>query len=83
MTEPLKLITQAESWKANTQHNTIELLEEWLTRAKAGEIVAVALAGERVDGFVLTHFTRPAHRATMIGALAHLQHMLHCDMDNG
>lgn len=73
MSKPLRLITQADSWKGEAQSLTIELLEDWLSRAKAGEIIAVALAGECADGLTITSFSRPRQRGTMIGALAHMQ----------
>lgn len=78
--EPLRVITQAESWNAEASQATIELLEDWLRRAKAGELVAVSLAGESVEGLTMTAFSRPRRRGAMIGALAHMQFLLHRDM---
>lgn len=83
MSEPLKLITRTESWSAEAQRCTVELLEEWLGRARSGEIVAVALVGEGVDGFASRAFTRPRSRISMIGALADMQFILHRDLEQG
>lgn len=82
MTEPLRLITQAESWNQEAQRSTIEMLEEWLAMAKSGEVVSVAISGECADGLSMSAYSRPRHRATMIGALAHMQFRLHRDMEN-
>lgn len=81
MSEPLRVITQTESWKQEASGHTVEMLEEWLERAKAGEIVAVTLVGECADGFSITGFTRPRSRATMIGALVYMQHRIVADWD--
>jgi hypothetical protein len=81
MAEPLRVITQTESWQQEASEHAIRLLEEWLDKAKGGEIVAVALVGEGSDGFVSRAFTRPRSRMTMIGGLADMQFMLHRDME--
>jgi predicted hydrolase (HD superfamily) len=81
MADPLRVITQTESWKQEANQSAIRLLEEWLEKAKAGEIVAVALVGEGVDGLMSREFTRPRSRMAMIGALADMQYHLHRDME--
>jgi hypothetical protein len=81
MADPLRVITQTESWKQEASVHAIKLLEEWLERAKSGEIVAVALVGEGSDGLASRAFTRPRSRMTMIGALADMQYHLHRDME--
>lgn len=79
--EPLKLITKPESWAKEAQPTVIKMLEDLLERARAGEVVAVAFAGECSDGFVLTGFTVPRHYGLMIGGLAQMQYRMNKDFD--
>jgi hypothetical protein len=81
VSEPLRVITQTESWKQEASTYAIEMLEDWLARAKAGEIVAVSLVGECADGFTITGFTVPKSRAAMLGALNYMQHRILRDWD--
>ncbi len=81
MSEPLRVITQTESWKQEASEHAIKLLEEWLEMARSGEIVAVALVGECGVGLVRRAVTRPRSRMTMIGGLADMQFWLHRDME--
>lgn len=50
MTEPLKLITQEESWLTQVRCDVVELLEELLEQAKAGEVTGIAIAASHADG---------------------------------
>lgn len=79
--EPLRLITQPESWAKEAQPNIIEVLEDWLRRAKDGELVGVALAGECIDGMTITCITPTKHRGMLLGAVSQVQYRLNKVMD--
>lgn len=79
--EPLRLITQPESWAREAQPGLVEQLEIWLAAAKAGEIIGVAMAAECSDGLIMTGLTPSRHRGLLIGAVAHLQYRLNKVMD--
>lgn len=82
MTEPLKLITQPESWRAAAAPSVIEELEDLLEKTKAGEIVGFAFAAETIDGMTITCVTKARHRGLLLGALSQVQYRLNKAMDD-
>lgn len=81
MTEPLRVITQTESWASEVQQSTVELLEEWLAMAKTGELQGVALAGVRIGERQMTAFSKSENRNILIAAMSHCTWRMHALMD--
>ena len=54
--------------------DAVAVLEQWLAKAKAGELVGVAIAAVRYDGATSTGYSKCANVGTLIGAIARLQH---------
>lgn len=73
-TAPLiRLITQEESWRAEVNESVIELLEDLLERAKAGEFTGMAVAATIKDGQTMSAFSNMANIAPLIGAIVRMQ----------
>lgn len=67
---------QLVQYERIANESAIELLQEWLDAAKAGEVVAVGLAGVRYDGATRTQYSETANAGTLIGACARLQYRM-------
>lgn len=76
MTEPLRVITQTESWKQEVQADVVERLREILKMAEAGEIQGFAYAALGIDNTVITGFTKNDGQSAIIGGLARVQHRM-------
>lgn len=74
--EPLRLITQAESWSKEVHEDVVKVLRDALARAEAGEITGVALAMTSVDECTVTYFSKREASALMLGAVVRLQDAL-------
>lgn len=67
---PLKTVPKASN------EDAVQRLEEALGRAKAGEIVAVAIAAVLDNGAISRGWSRADPTGPLIGAVAYLQHEL-------
>jgi len=67
--QPLRVITQTESWKQEVQADAVRLLEEWLAMAKSGELQGVALAGVRIGERQMTAFSKSENRNILIAGM--------------
>lgn len=70
--EVVKLQTSLDA----SQQSAVERLEEFLEKARAGEIKAVAIAATRTDGGIVSSYSARAHLGPLLGALVNLQHRL-------
>lgn len=78
MVEPLKVITQEESWKQTVNESVVQLLEEVLEKAKAGEYQGVVVAGIVRDDSTFYSISAQNNTGLMLAAVTRLQHkMLH------
>lgn len=62
--------------KAECNAETVKLLEQWLDKARAGEIVSVAFAAVGPDGSAYTEVTSSIMFVTLLGAVGRLWHQL-------
>ncbi len=76
MTDPLRLITQTESWKAEVKDDVVETLLTLLERARSGEIQGLAYSAATIDSAVLTGFTKSDGHNVILGGLARVQHAM-------
>lgn len=76
MTEPLRVITQTESWKSEVRTDVVERLRELLAMAESGELQGFAYAAACVDGMTATGFTKNDNQSAIIGGLARVQHRM-------
>lgn len=76
VSEPLKLITQAQSWRSEVQEDVVDTLRKALARAEAGEINGVAIAATCVDGCTWTTFSKRDKGGLLLGAMARLNYRL-------
>lgn len=51
----------------------VETLQDWLEKAKAGEVVTVAIAGITGDGASLTQWSEIDHVQALLGAITILE----------
>jgi hypothetical protein len=79
MAEPLRVITQTESWKAEVRADVVETLRELLQRAEAGEIQGIAYSCATIDRGVSTGFTKSDNHNAIIGGLARVQYRMLAD----
>jgi hypothetical protein len=76
MSEPLRVITQTESWRQEVQDDVVMRLRSLLEQAEAGEIQGIAYAASTVDGMVQTGFTKNNAQSAILGGLARVQHRM-------
>lgn len=69
MTQPLKVITQTESWAQEVQTDLIKQLNHLLTLAHSGELQGLAYAGITIDDCTITGFSKNQNQAMLIGGL--------------
>lgn len=74
--EPLRVITQTESWKQEVQADVVERLAELLEMARSGELQGIAYAAVSTDNMVVTGFTKNNNQSAIIGGLARVQHRM-------
>ena len=67
----LNIVPQTFTGQASA--DTIETLEQWLGKAKNGEIVSVALVGLKPCGGTLTAITKCPHVQAILGGMTILQ----------
>jgi len=76
MVEPLKVITQEESWKQTVDESIIALLEEVLEKARAGEYQSVVIAGILRDDSTFYAISAQNNTGLTLAAVTRLQHKL-------
>ena len=76
MSEPLRVITQTESWAQEVQADVVSTLRELLARAEAGEIQGIAYAANCADNLVLTGFSKRNNQSAIIGGLERVKHRM-------
>jgi len=76
MNEPLRIITQTESWKQEVQSDVVVRIRELLAMAEAGEIQGIAYAAAGIDNTIITGFTKNNAQTAIIGGLARVQHRM-------
>lgn len=59
----------------------VETLEDWLERAKAGEVSSVAIAIVNRDGSASTEWSDAPSQVLLIGAVSRLQWRLNQELD--
>ncbi|MFD1945058.1 hypothetical protein [Paradevosia shaoguanensis] len=76
MSQPLRLITQTESWKQEVQVDVVTRLRELLAMAEAGELQGIAYAAATTDNMIATGFTKNNAQSAIIGGLARVTHRM-------
>lgn len=76
MSEPVRVITQTESWRQEVQRDVIETLERLLEQAHSGELQGIAYAGVTADNCVVTGFSKDNGRSAIIGGLERVKHRM-------
>lgn len=76
MADPLRMITQTESWAGEVKADVVARLRELLDQAEAGEIQGFAYAAATIDGCVSTGFTKNNAQTAIIGGLVRVQHRM-------
>lgn len=76
MAQPLKLITQTESWKQEVQVDVVTRLRELLAQAESGEIQGIAYAAATADNCIATGFTKNDAQSAIIGGLERVKHRM-------
>lgn len=62
-------VVEFKSTEDLANQSCIELLEDWLERAKSGEVISVAIAGVTSDNNTTSQWSDLTHAALTIGAL--------------
>lgn len=81
MAEPLKVITQKESWAEEVKQDVIERLEYFLECAKSGELQGFVMVGLTADNMVITCATKNDDQTKLIGGLERIKHRMLCSED--
>lgn len=81
MTEPLRVITQTESWANEVKLDVIEHLEYLLDKAKTGEILGIAYAANTSDNMVITGSTKSVEQLKIVGGLERIKHRMIMGME--
>ena len=76
MVDPLRVITQTESWSAEVKADVVDELRGLLASAEAGEIQGIAYAAIGVDGCVTTGATKNVNQSSIIGGLERIKHRM-------
>jgi diketogulonate reductase-like aldo/keto reductase len=74
--EPLRVITQTESWSQEVQVDVVERLSELLKMAKAGEIQGIAYSALNADGSVSFGYTKTSDQNAILGGLVRVQYRM-------
>ena len=75
-TEPLKVITQQESWLTQVRADVLSLLEDLLERAKAGEITGIAVAATNADGSTTQMWSSMDNTGSIIASIERVKFRL-------
>ncbi len=81
MTEQLRLITREESWLSEVNQSVVEMIEDLLERAYAGEITGFAYAATCKDNTVCTAISKSAHQMLIVAGLERAKHRLLTGME--
>lgn len=76
MAEPLRVITQTESWAQEVQTDVVCCLRELLAQAESGEIQGIAYSCATLDNMVATGFTKNNAQSAIIGGLERVKHRM-------
>lgn len=76
MVDPLRVITQTESWASDVKTDVVEKLRDLLARAEAGEIHGIAYSAICADGMTLTGCSKSDNQAAIIGGLERIKHRM-------
>lgn len=76
-----KLVEVAFDRQSKPVDEVVSALEVMLEDAKAGQIVAVAIAAECADGSTLTVGGASRDRVVLLGALERMKHRILMEMD--
>jgi hypothetical protein len=76
MADPLRVITQTESWRQEVQADVVSCLRDLLAMAEAGEIQGFAYSAVCADMCVSTGFTKDVNRSAIIGGLERVKHRM-------
>lgn len=72
MTDKVQPLFPGQAIPGTPNDETVELLEHILARAKAGEVISVAIAGCTSDNAIVTCFEVGDRAMTLLGATTHL-----------
>lgn len=73
MAEPLKVLTQQESWLQEVDASIVQMLEDVLARAKQGEFTGMALSFTCKDGSTFGTYSKMDHQGLIIAGLERLK----------
>lgn len=76
MVDPLRVITQTESWASDVKADVVERLRELLAAAEAGEIRGIAYSALCADGMTMTGCSKSENQAAIIGGLERVKHRM-------
>lgn len=75
MSKPIALVTHTDASHEEKVASVIHQLEQWLVKAKAGELEGIAVAALYSDGACGCGFSASASYFRLLGAITDLQHM--------
>ena len=81
MTEPLRIITQEESWQKELDVEIVELLEDALADAKQGKFDGIAVITTNKDGTCVHRWSKASSFTRMLGAIHRLAYRYNRDQD--
>ena len=76
MAEPLRIITQTESWASDVKADVVERLRQLLAQAEAGEIQGIAYSAYCADGMTITGCSKSSNQSAIIGGLERIKHRM-------
>lgn len=74
MTDVVSLKPSKVTFAEEINLDTVECLETWLEKAKAGKLDGIAIAGALRNGEIMTSFTKTNNFHQITAALAIIQH---------
>lgn len=76
MVDPLRVITQEESWRGQVKADVVERLRELLAMAESGELQGIAYAAIGSDGMVITGCSKNVNQMAIVGGLERIKYRL-------
>lgn len=76
MSNPVRIITQQESWRTEVQADVVDRLRLLLSKAEAGEIQGFVFIGLSIDDCIITAATKNNDQAKLIGGMERVKHRM-------
>ncbi len=76
MVDPLRVITQEESWRGQVKADVVERLRELLAMAESGELQGIAYAALAADGMIVTGCSKSDDQMAIVGGLERIKYRM-------